>query len=268
MAGEFWSGFAIIFAVVMVFMVVLWIFSTRIGDPSFIDAFWSIGFVIIAITSAVIHHGDGVRTVLLEVLTGVWGLRLGGYLFYRWRKNGPDPRYVAMLERNKGSKNVLMLRKVFIRQGLVMCVVSLPLQLGMLYSKPVGWTPQAGFGVALAMFGIAIESIADTQLLWFKRKPSNKGQVMDAGLWRYSRHPNYFGEACTWWGIYLVAVVNLPTFFGFIGPLLITLFLVKWSGIGPLERQLASHKPGYSDYVARTSAFLPRLPKAVAEASS
>ena len=261
MTAKFWEVFLLNLVVIQVIMVGLWTYSRRIGDPSFIDAFWSIGFVIIAVVTFIAQDGDRTRKWLILALTGTWGLRLGGYLLWRWRQNGADPRYQEMLKHAKGSKNAFMLRRVFIKQGNVMLIVSLPLQLGMLYAAPHGWTTQAMIGTALAGFGILHESIADAQLVRFRANPAKKGTVLDTGLWRFSRHPNYFGEACTWWGIYLVSVVNLPTFFGFLGPLLINIFLLTRSGIGPLESQLRKTKPGYAEYVARTSSFIPMPPK-------
>lgn len=256
MTGTFLGVFGLNFAVITAIMLVLWGFSIRSGDPSRIDAFWPFGFVIIAGVTVLTLHGDPTRATLITVLTALWGLRLGGYLFRRWRRTGADARYIDMLDKGTGNRSLLMLRKVFITQAVVMCLVSLPIQLGQLYRVPRGWTVQAAIGVALAVFGIVSESVADLQMIRFRADPATKGQVMDRGLWRFSRHPNYFGESCTWFGIALVAVVNVPTFVGFLGPLLITFFLLKWSGIGPLEAQMRARKPGYADYMARTSPFI------------
>ena len=247
-------------AVVLVCMSALWAVATRTGDPSFVDAFWPFGFVIVAAVSfAFTADGDGARRAALLVLTAVWGLRLAGYLFARWRRSGPDPRYVALL-RNAPNRNVAMLTKVFLLQGALMWVVSLPLQLGMAASA-TGFTLLGYAGIALSVTGIAFESIGDAQLARFKADPAHAGKVMDRGLWRYTRHPNYFGDACHWWGVFLVALVDVTTALSVIGPLLMNFLLVRWSGKALLERKLGRSKPGYADYVARTSGFFPRPPR-------
>lgn len=261
MTGEIWTMFGINLLVMIVVMTLISIpsFSTR--DPSYIDAFWGIGFVILALSSYLQNDGDPTRKALLLGLCALWGFRLGGYLLWRWRKNGPDPRYQAILaSRKSGSEKVFLWRRVFLVQAFILTITALPVQLGMVYAEPQGLTAVNLVGVALALFGIVYESIADLQLTRFKADPAHHGQVMDKGLWHNTRHPNYFGEACTWWGLFLVAVVNVPTAFAAFGPLVITFFLLKVSGVGLLEKSLKQTKPAYVDYIATTSTFVP-LPK-------
>ncbi len=264
MAGEIWGLLGINLLVMLVVMTLISIpsFSTR--DPSYIDAFWGMGFVILALSSFVQTDGDGARKGWLLGLTALWGLRLSGYLFWRWRKHGPDPRYQAILAtRSGGNEKVFIWRRVFLVQAFVLTLTALPVQLGQVYAEPVGLTALNVVGVVLALFGIVYETTADTQLTRFKADPANAGQVMDRGVWRYSRHPNYFGETCTWWGLFLVAVVNGPTVFAAIGPAIITFFLLKVSGVTLLEKSLTKTKPKYVDYIATTSAFIPMPPKKV-----
>lgn len=233
--------------------------SFRTGDPSYVDGLWGLGFLLVAGSSALLADGDPGRQALLVALTFVWGLRLSSYLFRRWRRQGPDARYQAMLARSSGSRAFFLWSRVFLLQAVLIVVVGLPVQLGQVGGGRLTVVNVAG-GL-LAVFGIAFEAVADGQLARFKADPTNRGQVMDRGLWRFSRHPNYFGEACTWWGLGLVALHGGASAFALVGPALITAFLLRWSGVGPLEAQLRTTKPRYADYVRRTSPFLPRRPR-------
>ena len=265
MTSEIWTLFGVNLAVMVAAMTVIAVPSFRTKDPSYIDAFWGVGFVILAVSSLVqagIHgYGDSARKGLLVTLTAMWGFRLGGYLLWRWRRNGPDPRYVAILgSRKGGSEKLFIWRRVFLVQAFVLTITALPVQLGQVYDDRLAWWNW--LGAALALFGIVFESTADFQLAAFKGNPDNHGVVMDRGLWHNTRHPNYFGETCTWWGLGLVAWSNGVTAFALLGPLVITFFLLKVSGVGLLEKSLTKTKPKYVDYIASTSAFVP-LPKRV-----
>ena len=263
MSGEIWTMFGTNLAVMIAAMTLISLPSFRTRDPSYIDAFWGIGFVILAVSSLVQSAardlGDPARKGLLVALCALWGFRLGFYLLWRWRKNGPDPRYQAILASRKGgSEKLFIWRRVFLVQAFVLTITALPVQLGQVYAGGLSWWNWLGAG--LALFGILFESTADFQLAAFKGSPDNHGQVMDRGLWRYSRHPNYFGETCTWWGLGLLAWSNGVTALALLGPLVITFFLLKVSGVGLLEKSLTKTKPKYVDYIATTSTFVP-LPK-------
>jgi steroid 5-alpha reductase family enzyme len=259
MAGDIWALIGTNLLVMLVVMTLIAIPSFTTRDPSYIDAFWGIGFVIIAASSYLQTDGDPARKGWLLGLCALWGLRLGGYLLWRWRKNGPDPRYQAILKtREGGSVKVFIWRRVFLVQAFVLTLTALPVQLGQVYDDDL--TALNVVGIVLALFGIVFESTADLQLARFKGDPANHGQVMDKGLWFNTRHPNYFGETCTWWGLFLVAVSNGPTVFAAIGPAIITFFLLKVSGVGLLEKGLKKTKPRYQDYIDTTSPFIP-LPK-------
>ncbi|MEY2399348.1 MAG: hypothetical protein QOJ00_2522 [Actinomycetota bacterium] len=247
-------------AVILVLALVMWRIAVRINDPSFIDTCWGAGFVVVAWVSFALTDSSGPRRPLLLAIASVWGLRLAGYLFWRWRNNGPDARYVAMLKRAP-NPSVFMLTKVFLLQSVLLLVVSLPLQLGQVYGGGVNGSTVAG--IVLAVIGIGFESTGDFQLTRFKSDASNHGKVMDRGLWRYTRHPNYFGDFCVWWGIFLVSLTNAVTLIGIVAPLVMSVLLMRYSGVGPLEKQMHRTKPKYADYVARTSAFFPRPPRAV-----
>ncbi len=252
--------FALNAVIILALAVVLWGCAARSGDPSFIDPAWGFGFVVIAWISfglADEHSGAG---WLLTILASAWGLRLGGYLLWRWRRNGPDPRYEAMVE-GKENKSRYMLTHGFGLQAVLMLIVSLPLQFGHAYAADDRAPALIVVGLALVVLGLAFEWTADFQLARFKSDPSTRGRVMDKGLWRYSRHPNYFGDFCVWWGLFLISVSSPITLVAVIGPLIMSVLLMRVSGVGPLEKQLHATKPKYQDYVAKTSAFFPRPPR-------
>ena len=257
MAGEIWSLLGTNLLVMVAVMTLVAIPSFRTKDPSYIDAIWGSGFVVLAVSSFLQGDGDDTRKALLLGLTALWGIRLSTYLLLRWRRQGPDPRYVKMLGPDPAP--VKIWARVFLLQAVILTVVAVPVQLGQVYDDDLTWWNWLGVG--LALFGIGFESLADRQLKVFKDDPANHGQVMDRGLWHYSRHPNYFGESVTWWGLGLLAWSNGATAFALLGPLVITFFLLKVSGVGLLEASLKKTKPKYADYILTTSAFVPRPKK-------
>lgn len=247
-------------AIVIVALVTLtWVASVALRDASVIDPVWPLGFVAVAITAFVAGDGDDGRRLLILVLVAVWGLRLSAYLFWRNAGKGEDFRYQAMRARRGPSFWIVSLVTIFLLQGLLMWVVSLPVQLAAVPSRGLGLLAVAGV-VAWAI-GFAFETIGDWQLARFRANPASRGKVLDTGLWRYTRHPNYFGDFMVWWGIFLVAAESGAGAWGFIGPVLMTVLLVKVSGAGLLEKDIEQRRPGYADYVRRTSGFLPRPPR-------
>ena len=261
------GGIVINLIVAMMAMTLLWLVAVRIRDVSFIDAVWAFGMVGLALFSAARSGGIHMSPhgLALAGLTTLWGLRLGVHLLLRWRRLGRDPRYDRILsgamERKGWSFATAALIMVFLMQGPLLWFVSLPAQVGILERPfgPLGWLGYVG--VALALAGIAFETIGDAQLEAFRKDPANHGQVMDRGLWRYTRHPNYFGDALTWWGIYLVAAETGTAAWTILSPIFLTWTLMKWSGAALLERGLKKSRPGYDDYIRRTSGFFPWPPK-------
>ena len=241
-------------------MLATWLLSLALKNASIVDIAWGLGFV--AVAWAVRARVDGVETRqnLLVVLTSIWGLRLGTYLFIRNHGKGEDYRYRAMRKHWGPRFPIISLLTVFTLQGALMFVVSLGVQLGQAATSPdlgvLAW-----IGAAVWAVGLAFEAIGDWQLARFKKDPANAGQVMDRGLWRYTRHPNYFGDACVWWGIALVAAETVLGRRGLLGAAVITVLLLRVSGVALLEKSLSKRKPGYAEYVARTSAFVPLPPK-------
>jgi steroid 5-alpha reductase family enzyme len=241
----------------------LWLVSIRLKDVSFIDSWWAIGMVAIAWTS-LLATGLGAHRILLVLLCSIWGLRLGVHLFCRWRAHGADRRYVTMLaaakvERGWGFATASLLL-VFALQAPLQFLVALPVQLGQVADpRPLGLL--AWVGAAVAIVGIGFESIGDWQLARFKADPASAGKVLDTGLWRFTRHPNYFGDACLWWGLWLIAAETPLGAWSLPGPILMTVLLTRWSGVPTAEAGLSQRRPGYADYVRRTSAFVPWPPR-------
>ena len=248
-------------AVVAVVMFVTWLVSLAARDASIVDLVWGAAFVVV--TAAVGLAGDGAssRRLLLAVLVGVWGLRLSGYLAWRNLGHGEDYRYRAMRQKYGDRFPLISLVVVFGLQGVLVWVVSLPVQLAADAAEPSGIGLLAWLGIALWALGLGFETIGDAQLSRFKADPANKGQVMDRGLWRYTRHPNYFGDFCVWWGIFAVAAETGPARWGVVGPLVMSFLLLRVSGVAMLEKTIGKRRPGYAEYVARTSAFFPRPPR-------
>jgi len=257
---------------ISVLMALVWALSLVLRDASIVDIAWGLGFVIVAwgayLTlpdSSSAFEGNALR-LLIVVLVTIWGIRLAGYLAWRNLRHGlghEDPRYQAM-RANQPYFPLLSLLTVFGLQGVIMWIVSLPVQVAIGTAHEATLGPLALIGVALWLTGLSFEAIGDWQLARFKADPANSGRVMDRGLWRYTRHPNYFGDFCVWWGLYLIALQTglAATWWTAIGPLLMSVLLLRVSGVTLLERRLVETRPAYAEYAARTSAFFPRPPSA------
>lgn len=251
-------------AVVMACMLALWALSLPLRNASIVDIFWGPGFAVVAVATLLLVDGHAPRQWLLAAMTTVWGLRLGVYLAVRNLGHGEDPRYAAWRRRIEdagGNFSRHSLLWVFGLQGLLIVLVSLPVQVGQLATGPGRLGPLAWAGLAVWTVGFLFEAIGDQQLRRFKADPANRGKVLDTGLWRYTRHPNYFGNACLWWGIWIAACDAPSAAWTAVGPLVMTFFLLRVSGVSLLESSLRESKPGYAEYVRRTSAFLPRPPR-------
>ncbi len=263
-----WGQLGLNLAVIVAVMLLLWRYAVAIRDVSFIDIVWAWGMVLLAGHSALMaakHGGISPTGWLVLGVTAIWGLRLGTHLLLRWRRLGPDPRYIrimASLQEKRGwgfAKAALI--QVFLLQGPLLWFVCLPAQIGILVGGDAAIGGLALAGLGLAATGIIFESIGDAQLEAFRKNPASHGQVLNTGLWRYTRHPNYFGDACAWWGIWLIAISAGAPIWTIASPVSLTWTLMKWSGAPMLEKGLKRSRPGYADYVARTSGFFPLPPK-------
>lgn len=243
-------------------MVTTWLLSLVLKNASIVDIVWGLGFAVTSCVLATTIEGDSTRQVLLAVMVSVWGLRLAGYLAKRNIGHGEDWRYRAMRKKQGARFGVVSLVTVFGLQGVLMWLVSLPVMFGNADSSP-GVGPLAVMGILAWVTGLLFEAVGDLQLSRFKADPANAGKVMDKGLWSLTRHPNYFGDALLWWGIGIVGAETGSGVIGLIGPVVMTFFLLRVSGVPMLERSLSKRREGYAEYVARTSGFIPRPPKKV-----
>jgi steroid 5-alpha reductase family enzyme len=240
-------------------MLAVWVESVRRRDASIVDVFWGPAFVLVALVGALAGDGDRARRWLLLGLTAAWGLRLAVHLGRRKLGDPQEDRRYAKLREREGTRFARWsLLWVFGLQGLLVLVVSLPLQVGSQASEALG--PAIVPGVALYALGMVFETVGDLQLARFRADPESRGQVMDRGLWRYTRHPNYFGDACVWFGLWLVVLPAGGTWWTVVGPVVMAVLLVRVSGAGLLERDIGERRPGYTEYVRSTSAFVP-LPR-------
>jgi steroid 5-alpha reductase family enzyme len=245
---------------IVVLMLSTWVLSIILKNASIVDIVWGLGFVMVAWVVRLSTDANNARQWLLVAMVTVWGLRLAGYLFWRNHGNGEDFRYRAMRKHYGPRFGLISLVTVFALQGALMFVVSLSVQLGQADATPnIGVI--AYIGVALWLVGLFFEAVGDAQLARFKADPANQGMVMRTGLWRYTRHPNYFGDSCVWWGIGLVAAETGSAAWGLIGSLVMTILVRRVSGVPMLEKTMGKRRPGYAEYVATTSAFFPRPPK-------
>ena len=255
-------------AAIAALMGAMWVVSLLVRDASIVDIVWGLGFVVVAGVSLATGDGWSTRSQLLFVLVAVWGLRLAGYLAWRNLGHGEDQRYQAM-RRHWGERFWwVSFFQVFLLQGVLMWIVSLPVQLAATAAEPTMFGALAYLGVAVWFVGLLFETLGDAQLARFKADPDNAGRVMDVGLWRYTRHPNYFGDFCVWWGLFLVAAEAAPARWGIVGPIIMSVLLLRVSGVALLEKTIVKRRPAYEDYIARTSAFFPRPPKAKVQASA
>lgn len=254
-------------AILIGVVLILWLISVKIDDVSFIDAFWGAGMGMVAIISWLQLAERGPLANVLLVMTCAWGFRLGLYLFGRWWKDGEDQRYKRILkkDREQGRFAIAALTKIWLGQAVLLFLVSSPAQVGILAAGADA--PIAGLawvGLALFLIGMFFEWVGDWQLQRFKSDPTNEGKILDTGLWRYTRHPNYFGDACAWWGIWL-ATASLGWEWALLtvaGPIFLTFTLTKWSGAALTESGMKKKRGSkYEDYIERTSAFVPWPPK-------
>lgn len=240
---------------------VTFVISRRIGRYNVVDVAWGVGFVAIAAVTAALGRGDAARRWLLLALVAIWGLRLAWHIHSKTAGQGEDPRYAALL---RGATVAQAVRKVFVLQAVIGWFVSIPLQL----SAVTGPTPEplaavTVVGLAVWLVGFAFEAVGDRQLRAFKSDPANRGVVLDRGLWAWTRHPNYFGDAAVWWGVWLITLNGWWALATVGSPVLMTYFLMYVSG-GRLTEKLMAGRPGFDEYRQRTAFFFPRPPRSAA----
>ncbi|HME79846.1 MAG TPA: DUF1295 domain-containing protein [Mycobacterium sp.] len=248
---------------VAVYFGAIMVASIRLRNQSIVDIFWGPGFVLVAVISyfaSTNAGGDGLRRAMVLALTMIWGLRLGLHIAARNIGHGEDKRYTVLMSRRTGTVAGYVLRIIYGPQAVILFVVSLPVQLAMYEPTPVGVL--GALGVAIWCVGFAFEAVGDAQLARFKREPANAGLIMDRGLWAWTRHPNYFGDACVWFGLWLLSLGHPVGLLTVVSPLLMAYFLVRVSGKALLEKGMRrSRGAAYDAYAARTSGFFPRPPR-------
>jgi len=253
-------------ALVLALMTALWGVSVVVRDASIVDPWWSVGFLLVAAQTAA-RTGLTPGKALLLTMVAAWAIRLWLYLLSRSRGKPEDPRYAAFRKRYGAERYWwISFFQVFLLQGSLVLLVSAPLQVAAAAGAPDPISLADLFGLALFAAGFLIEVAADAQLSSFRRARARggadvPGPVLDTGLWRYSRHPNYFGEALLWWGFFLCALDEPAGLATVLAPALMTFLLLKVSGVAMLDAHMAATRPEYADYVRRTSAFLPRPPR-------
>ena len=249
------------FFVIMILMTLLWLISIIIKNVSIVDIFWGLGFVLTAGFYFLKTDGTGIRKIILMVLVAVWGLRLSIYIAWRNLGKGEDFRY-KQFRKNYGEKRYWWISffQTFLLQGVLMWLISAPLLGAQFYGHNKPFALFDIIGIIFWIVGFSFEAGGDYQLARFRSDPLNKGKVLDKGFWRYTRHPNYFGDSSVWWGygfICIAAGSYLPA----TGSLLMTALIIKVSGVALLEKSLKEQKPQYKEYIEKTSAFLPWFPK-------
>ena len=239
-----------------------WMLSVTRRDASIADVYWGLGFVLRAWLYCFLSPALTPRSWLVAALITLWGTRLSQHIFRRNRGKGEDPRYQAMRASQGPAFWWRSLFTVFWLQGAILWFVALPLLVAVSAAQPAALTAVDGLGIFLFAVGFGFEVVGDYQLERFRADPDNRGKVLESGLWRYTRHPNYFGDATMWWGIYTVAASTPGGWLTVLSPALMTLLLMRVSGVTLLEDGLKASKPGYRAYIARTPAFFPWFPRA------
>jgi steroid 5-alpha reductase family enzyme len=246
--------------VVLCLMTILWLVSLLLKNSSIVDIFWGTGFVVLAwVYFALTPDGFMTRKLLLTILATIWGLRLSLYILYRNWGKPEDFRYQKWRQESGNRWWWKSLFQVFILQGLLMWIISTPLLVAQTAQLPATLTVLDILGAALWAIGFFFETAGDLQLAHFKANPANKGRVMDRGVWHFTRHPNYFGDAAQWWGYFLIATAA-GGWWTIFSPVIMTTMLMRVSGVTLLEKTLET-RPGYKEYIQKTSAFIPWFPR-------
>ena len=242
-------------------MATVWLMSLRLRDVSIVDIVWGATGALMAVSAFFMTNGAMPRRLLVTGMTVIWGCRLAFHIGVRKRGKGEDFRYAAMRAKRPESFPLRSLVTVFLLQAVMIWAISIPAQVAQLHDIPTNLTALDFLGLGIWLLGFAFEAVADLQLRGFLSDPENRGRVMDRGLWRFSRHPNYFGDSLVWWGIFLVAAATPMGWLTVFSPLLMTFFLMKVSGVPLLEEALAKRRDGYREYMERTSPFFPWPPR-------
>jgi steroid 5-alpha reductase family enzyme len=248
-------------SLILLVVTLIWAASLYFKNSSIIDIFWGPLFVL-TVWLVFFNTPDGFvpRKILVASLVSIWGLRLAWFVFKRNHGKPEDFRYAAWRTQNGSSWWWLSFFKVFILQGIIAWIICWPLIPSLYSNQPAQISILDVAGLIIWMIGFTFEAGGDYQLARFKSNPANKGKVFNQGLWKYTRHPNYFGDAAQWWGWFLISL-GAGGWWTIFSPIIMTFLLVRVSGVAMLEKTLAVEKPGYREYIEKTNAFFPWLPK-------
>jgi len=247
------ENFLIILAFNWLVVTLLWFSTLKIRRADFIDIYWGPSFFFSALLIFFLNNNFTLASYIILILVGIWGMRLGLYLFFRNIKKDEDKRYIKIRD---SIGNIGLYFITYMIQVILIGLVSLPIQILIIQNEAIDLNFISLIGVIVTFTGIIIESIADLQMSKFKAIPNNKGKLMDKGLWQFSRHPNYFGDSLFWWGIFIFSYSYTSNLLIVISPIIMTYFLMRVSGVTLLERQLRYKKEGYEEYINNTSSFI------------
>jgi steroid 5-alpha reductase family enzyme len=259
----FWLTVLITAGAILAVVAIAFVIGASTGRHSIMDVAWGISIAVAGLVSFLVSTGHGVpgRRWPLAAAAVLWGARLALHIAVRARGKGEDPRYGELLSRAAGNRNWYALRTVYLPQLLILWVACLPLTAGMTAAAAAG--PLTVIGGVVWLTGFAFEVVGDWQLARFRADPASKGRLMDRGLWRYTRHPNYFGDVCMWWGLFAISYGSPIQLVTVVSPLMMTWILTKGTGQRMTDRRMAGSRPGYAAYAARTSGFIPLPPRRV-----
>ena len=253
-----WNAYFLALAAVAVFAGIAWLYSVARRNVGIVDSLWSVMILATVAVYVVLAESSGPRATLLLVLLGVWALRLSLHITVRNHGEPEDRRYQAIRSNNQPHFWLKSLYIVFVLQAVLAWFIAMPAVAAVASPKPLGWLDAVA--VAVWLTGMVFEVVGDWQLMRFQRTRDSRDRVLDTGLWRDTRHTNYFGEALLWWGVFLAALAA-GAWWAIVSPILMTFLLLRVSGVALLEKDIADRRPAYRDYVERTSAFLPAPPK-------
>jgi steroid 5-alpha reductase family enzyme len=259
---SYWTIFGYAAISIWILMTLMWLLSLKLKNTSIVDIIWGLGFVLVNwVVFFLTPEGFADRKWILNILVTIWGLRLTTHIYLRNHGKPEDFRYAAWREQYGKKWWWYSYVQTFLLQGLLMFLISAPL----IHTQATATPTKIGVleiaGILIWIIGFFFETVGDLQLENFKKNPSNKGKLLNYGVWRYTRHPNYFGDAAQWWGFYLIAAGSTLGFLTIFSPIIMTYFLIKVSGVAMLEKSMSDRKPGYKEYMQTTNAFIPWFPK-------
>ena len=258
---SYWSGYIISAIIIWVLMTLVWLLSLKLKNTSIVDIFWGLGFVLVNWILFFVSSDQFIlRIWIFNILVTIWGLRLSIHIFLRNKGKAEDFRYAAWRKQYGQKWWWFSYLQTFLVQGVLLFLISAPI----VHIQSAQQGTQIGFleilGIVIWAIGFFFEAFGDYQLEIFKRNPDNKGKLLNTGVWRFTRHPNYFGDAAQWWGFFLITIGTNLGILTIFSPIIMTYLLVNVSGVAMLEKSLIEKKSGYKEYMRTTNTFIPWFP--------